>query len=1143
MLPVRAIRINMQKQQTVTSSPLRRLPFRPARALKTARRILIAVLVAALALAGLTALDNALTPAVQLAHAATGPAALSAVRALEADPATGALFAGSNAGVFKSVDGGATWLPASRGLPGTDIQDLLMDNQNHTLYAVLFGVGLFRSMDGAASWQAIGEGMRASELLSIAYDPRTRTMYAGLQSYGMYSSRDGGSHWETIGFGLSNTTIRQFLIGDQPGEVFAATDSGIYHTLSITGTWDLLTGEPGQVNAWSLLKDARSGLIYAGTATGVLKIAPTSNGFMVNPSGLQTDVVQSLVQDGATGTLYAGTLSGVRRSSDGGAAWSAADSGLRSTLVHALLSPLDNRLIAGTEGGIFRSADGGASWQAATQSPASSSVQAVLVDQRNNDLYAGMLGGGVFHSANDGETWTPMNAGLNNAVVQALGIDHGLNTLYAGTRGGIYRTKLDAVNWSPVSYKLNRMNILALAVDERHGNVYAVNDNGDVIRSSSDGSTWQVIQPLQRVFARAVAVSDYSSAIYVGAYRGGIMQTRNFGGNWFPLGNIPDRNVEAISVNENDGSVYAGTYGGNVYSLSGKPGATWTKLGDALPSNIVALRYDQKSGDLFAAVKEGLYRFRSVDQGWQSVTDGMTHTDLLALACNPNNGLLYAGVTAGGLFRSADSGSSWRGIGSGLTDVEFRNVVAGDAPGTLTASATDRGIYRSVDGKTWTAANVGLGELTARGLASDSSGALTFLTAKGQYRTTDAAAGWQAQPAGVGNPLDLLLPINAWGYAGRLPGGTLVWAARGGGELLARSAADRGLVNATVRQLPDGRAQLVAVWGAEVLQSEPVNGLGRVPLAWMFLRAWSSQGFQWLNSAAPWWPLAAAGLMALWLLLFLLGRLHLSRLYGLPVRDALLSTGNAAALARPAALNAAWPKWERAVQSQLFGYGDVTPDDLPGIPAPFRRYAMQHYAELHGAQQSVTLQGNRLVARARNYMRQWVEAWDAIKADMLREGAMWTRRRHVDALAGALAGTLGAGLQPGGDIQAVRAYVLQPADKAALPPALGFLFVADNEALKDTVANLAAALDSLKLNGSTGLVVSLGRPGREVNVTNQIRLAVSESDQAGRMAVLSGDEILSVISSPDPAAALATRLKTAPLPLSSPTSRPSAQGV
>ncbi|HEY3289635.1 MAG TPA: hypothetical protein VGK87_05865, partial [Anaerolineae bacterium] len=177
----------MQRQRSVSSTTTTRMfPVRLARLVRIFRVILIVLVIAAIVTVALSSLDNALTPAVQLSHAANGPDALSVVRALEIDARTGELFAGSNGGLFKSTDGGHNWLPASHGLSGIDVQDLMYDPDTHVMYAVLFGAGLFRSVDDGQSWQGFGRGMRGDKIITIAKDPRIDTMYAGLDGYGMY---------------------------------------------------------------------------------------------------------------------------------------------------------------------------------------------------------------------------------------------------------------------------------------------------------------------------------------------------------------------------------------------------------------------------------------------------------------------------------------------------------------------------------------------------------------------------------------------------------------------------------------------------------------------------------------------------------------------------------------------------------------------------------------------------------------------------------------------------------------------------------------------------------------------------------------------------------------------------------------------
>src|SRR5512133_2225713 len=113
---------NQNNGATQSSGVPRRRAIRLGQLITTVRTVLTLLLALVIAIAGLASLDNALAPAIPLAHAADGPAALSLVRALEYDAQHNALYAATNAGVFKSTDGGLNWLPASNGLSGVDVQ-------------------------------------------------------------------------------------------------------------------------------------------------------------------------------------------------------------------------------------------------------------------------------------------------------------------------------------------------------------------------------------------------------------------------------------------------------------------------------------------------------------------------------------------------------------------------------------------------------------------------------------------------------------------------------------------------------------------------------------------------------------------------------------------------------------------------------------------------------------------------------------------------------------------------------------------------------------------------------------------------------------------------------------------------------------
>ena len=61
-----------------------------------------------------------------------------------------------NTGVYKTIDGGLSWGPASRGLTSMQVESLLIDSQNPSLlYAGTTG-GVFKTEDGGETWSRVG---------------------------------------------------------------------------------------------------------------------------------------------------------------------------------------------------------------------------------------------------------------------------------------------------------------------------------------------------------------------------------------------------------------------------------------------------------------------------------------------------------------------------------------------------------------------------------------------------------------------------------------------------------------------------------------------------------------------------------------------------------------------------------------------------------------------------------------------------------------------------------------------------------------------------------------------------------------------------------------------------------------------------
>jgi hypothetical protein len=110
------------------------------------------------------------------------PASTAASCALTIVPP--AVWAGTDAGIFKSAGGGA-WTAA--GLPGVEIGALAVDPESpSTLWAATLGSGVYRSSSGVG-WHRAGAGLAHPDVFALAILPSDPPrLYAGTFGGGVY---------------------------------------------------------------------------------------------------------------------------------------------------------------------------------------------------------------------------------------------------------------------------------------------------------------------------------------------------------------------------------------------------------------------------------------------------------------------------------------------------------------------------------------------------------------------------------------------------------------------------------------------------------------------------------------------------------------------------------------------------------------------------------------------------------------------------------------------------------------------------------------------------------------------------------------------------------------------------------------------
>jgi photosystem II stability/assembly factor-like uncharacterized protein len=168
--------------------------------------------------------ESGISPVQQAMH--PRPVHAVAVHPRRADT----VFAGTDSGVFRSVDAGASWVGLNDGLSDRRVRALLVDpSEDDTLYVGVgdfsdagSGGGVFKSTDGGAHWAATA--VRNQWVLALAADPgRPGALYAGT-SQGVIGTTDGWRSWIPIATGVNRKYVLSLGLDVRGRVLYAGTE-------------------------------------------------------------------------------------------------------------------------------------------------------------------------------------------------------------------------------------------------------------------------------------------------------------------------------------------------------------------------------------------------------------------------------------------------------------------------------------------------------------------------------------------------------------------------------------------------------------------------------------------------------------------------------------------------------------------------------------------------------------------------------------------------------------------------------------------------------------------------------------------------------------------------------------------------------
>jgi photosystem II stability/assembly factor-like uncharacterized protein len=674
------------------------------------------------------------------------------------------LYAATRGGIFRSNDGGVSWLRKEAGLTGSVSYTyaLGMDAEAPgTLWVVDSFGHVNRSTDGGDNWAQTGYSLSVGDMVNhIADAPGgTGKLYIATALNGVMVSSNSGASFLTSGSGLPSgvpinhvavdpTNALRLIAGTgysdlmdplHQATLYLSTDGGVSWSDALvlgggTPYYDQVTDI--SFGAGSKVYAAIGGLVYRSDDDGATWNGPLSSLY-------QVEAVQA--DPGVGNTVLLGGYQGLAKSTDGGVNSSALNTGLVVTSgIPATVSwivlhpdyPVTPQLWLGTEeAGIYFSANDGVAWTAQSDGLAATNIRALAMfhDASTHRLFAGYGDAfrpspALYRGNNSGPgtaftSWAPSNTNLGAYQIRSITIDPttkasgiGSTRMYATGRGGTISGGLDA-------------------------------RNGGIYRSLDGGNTWTTIDS-------GLPTSGSPAAANVGTVRSLVLDPRSCASPP-PSGPCATGPLQTVYATSN-GRAVSGTYQFRVMK-STNGGNSWASSDSGIPQPVNPVGADYQMPlvvpivinpsnplELFVGstvgfdpgvvsvptIQNGV--FRSADGGatWTQRSTGLprypgsvdTALDVLSLAINPNNPAeLWCSViniatsSGGGIYHSTDSGANWSDSSTGITSSDIRALHVDPADPAVVYAAgggtagNPGGIFKSTDsGANWHSISIGL---------------------------------------------------------------------------------------------------------------------------------------------------------------------------------------------------------------------------------------------------------------------------------------------------------------------------------------------------------------------------------------------------------------------------------------------------
>ena len=595
------------------------------------------------------------------------------------------LFAGTDCGLFRSSNDGATWFAVDSGInPYTAALGVQALYANGNMLFAAVNYIIYCSSNDGANWIRSSNGLEVApgEYISVSsFASCNGFVFAGT-GYGIYRSSNNGANWDSVNNGISNyADIIAFAVNGN--NVIALTlTQGLFRTSNNGNSWAAIdSGLNFDFMSNNLLAIAANGdtLIvasytngnYVSTNGGDLWYAAPDTGLQSNPLLSNTGIItySLLITEKY---LYAGTDIGLYRSSNNGNSWDSLENSLPASSIANILFIFKGNIFIGTKStmpsdysnfgsGIVVSLDKGSTWALVNNGLTNPAVTAIAVSGKNiiasSSLDPG--NGDTFFSSDSGNSWTADTGLFDESVVTAFS-ENGKN-IFAITNSGFYNSIDNGENWLlDTLYVLNESSGIGVGALSLYssGNLLLIGSGG-VLLSTNAGASWVGVDsglPINNTggFQNVVALTGSNGNFFAAAEYGNntgvnsrVYRTTNDGIFWEESDTgITDPYVRSLTVC--GGYIVAGTDSG--IFISTNEGNSWipTARGGFYQG---VYSFAVIGDNIFAGTIYGVYISTNKGSSWSSANDNLPFYGITINALAIGNGYVYAGTNYTGVWR------------------------------------------------------------------------------------------------------------------------------------------------------------------------------------------------------------------------------------------------------------------------------------------------------------------------------------------------------------------------------------------------------------------------------------------------------------------------------------------------------------